>query len=123
MAEPHKIWIEQCEAARGIREDFGTEKALGYLIGEKLLNFMRAAANSPDFERELPNFVAEIKVIFGTRDIRDYFENLRRIGVFGHLGDNDEVEELRATGMIHEEQVSGTAEVFLVKRMKRLLMA
>jgi hypothetical protein len=39
MREFHKIWIEQCEAARDIREGFGVEKALGYLIGEKLLNY------------------------------------------------------------------------------------
>ncbi len=28
MIEFHKIWIEQCEGARGIKEEFGTEKAL-----------------------------------------------------------------------------------------------
>ena len=28
--EPHKIWIEQCEAARGIQDEFGEEKALNY---------------------------------------------------------------------------------------------
>jgi len=27
----HKIWIEQCEAARGIEDEFGTQKALEYL--------------------------------------------------------------------------------------------
>ncbi len=39
----HKIWIEQCEAARGIEDEFGTQKALDYLIGEKFLNFLEAA--------------------------------------------------------------------------------
>jgi hypothetical protein len=29
----HKIWIEQCEAAKGIEVEFGTQKALAYLIG------------------------------------------------------------------------------------------
>ena len=33
MGEFHEIWIEQCEAARDIREAFGLQKALGYLIG------------------------------------------------------------------------------------------
>jgi len=123
VVDPHKIWIEQCEAARGIRDSFGIEKALGYLIGEKLLNFMRAAANNPDFERELPNFILEIKTIFGAHEIHDYFENLRRVGIFGHVGSDDEVEELQATGAIHEDEVSGAAEIFLVKRMKKLLLA
>ena len=37
----HKIWQEQCEATRTIRERFGVENALDYLIGEKLLIFAR----------------------------------------------------------------------------------
>ena len=41
--EFHKIWIDQCEAAEQIEADYGTEKALGYLIGEKFLNFLEAA--------------------------------------------------------------------------------
>lgn len=35
--KPHKIWIEQCEAAKGIEDEFGTQKALAYLIGTKFL--------------------------------------------------------------------------------------
>lgn len=123
MNESYKIWIEQCEAARGIRDSLGTEKALGYLIGEKLLNFMRAASSNPDFERELPNFVSEIMTIFGAHEIRDYFDKLRRVGIFGHVGSDDEIEELQAAGAIHKDEVSGTAEVFLLKRMKKLLLS
>ena len=41
--EFHKIWIEQCEAAEGIRERFGLQNALHYLIGEKLFSFVHAA--------------------------------------------------------------------------------
>jgi hypothetical protein len=37
------IWKEQCDAARQIEAEFGTEKALDYLIGEKFLNFLEAA--------------------------------------------------------------------------------
>ena len=68
MEEFHEIWIEQCEAARDIREAFGLQKALGYLIGEKLLNFLRAADEDPAFAGELPRFVAEIKQIFDRAD-------------------------------------------------------
>jgi len=68
MGEFHEIWIEQCEAARDIREAFGLQKALGYLIGEKLLNFLRAADEDPAFAGELPRFVAEIKQIFDRAD-------------------------------------------------------
>ncbi len=45
----HKIWEEQCEATRTIRERFGIENALDSLIGEKLLNFAKAADQDPDF--------------------------------------------------------------------------
>lgn len=38
--EPHKIWIEQCEAAENIEGEFGTQKALDYLVAEKFLNFL-----------------------------------------------------------------------------------
>ncbi len=43
MTEFHKIWIEQCEAARGIEDEFGTQQALDYLVGEKFLNYLEAA--------------------------------------------------------------------------------
>ncbi len=44
---PRKIWTDKCEAARGIKENFGTENALKYLIGEKFLEFLAAAVNMP----------------------------------------------------------------------------
>ena len=40
---PHKIWIEQCEAATGIEDEFGTNKALAYLITA----CTRSAAGNP----------------------------------------------------------------------------
>jgi len=47
MIEFHKVWIEQCEAARDIRGSFGLEKAIGYLVGEKLLNFLEVSDEDP----------------------------------------------------------------------------
>ena len=71
MIEFHEIWIEQCEAAQDIREAFGLQKALGYLIGEKLLNFLRAADEDSASAGELRRFVAEITQIrrCGDRDL------------------------------------------------------
>ena len=60
----HKIWIEQCEAAEGIEADYGIEKAMGYLIGEKLLNFLEVAETKPEWRAEVPHFIALIKAIF-----------------------------------------------------------
>jgi len=56
--EFHKIWIEQCAATEAIRERFGLESALDYLIGEKIFNFVMAAERDPDFASELPPFIA-----------------------------------------------------------------
>lgn len=56
----HKIWIEQCEAAQGIKERYGVKKALGYLIGEKFMNFVQEADRGPEFAEELPKFISEI---------------------------------------------------------------
>ncbi len=56
-----KIWVEQCEATERIEADYGTEKALGYLIGEKLLNFLEVAETKPEWQAEVPHFIARIK--------------------------------------------------------------
>ena len=73
------IWVEQCEAGRGVREKHGVVAALGYLIGEKLMNFAETAVTHPEFARELPRFVAEIRGIFCTDEIRVYLEHLERM--------------------------------------------
>ena len=52
MTEFHKIWIEQCEAAEGIKERFGAQDAARYLIAEKLLRFMQASHDHPEFAAE-----------------------------------------------------------------------
>jgi phosphopantothenate synthetase len=52
--EFHKVWQEQCEATRTIRERFGVKSALDYLVGEKLLNFASEAERSLEFAAELP---------------------------------------------------------------------
>ncbi len=71
------VWTGQCEAARDIREGFGPEKAIGYLIGEKFLNFLEAADDDPDFAAEVPRFVEAIKRILEPAEIRAYLEGVR----------------------------------------------
>lgn len=74
--EFHKIWIDQCAATEGIRESFGSQNALDYLIGEKLFSFMHAAERDPLFAAETPAFIKEIKRIFSAEEIRGYLEHL-----------------------------------------------
>ena len=109
--ELHKIWIEQCEAARGIEDEFGTQKALEYLVGEKFLNFLEAAETDADFRAEIPAFVAKLREIFERCQLARYLQTVRKTEPFDPtlfeprqhpiLGkeeiefDAEEVEELR----------------------------
>ena len=72
------VWIEQCEAAKQIEAEFGTQKALDYLIGEKFLNFLQAAETDPEFRAEIPAFVGGIKTIFETWQLAEYLEVARQ---------------------------------------------
>jgi hypothetical protein len=74
----HKVWIEQCAATEAIRERFGLENALDYLIGEKIFSFVMAAEHDPDFAAELPAFIAEIRRLFTTEEIHTYLDRLER---------------------------------------------
>jgi len=122
MNEFHKIWIEQCEGARGIKEEFGTAKAIGYLIGEKLVNFVGASDTHPEFAVELPNFVAEVKRIFEPHEIREYLESVRRIGAMGHVATDEEFEFMRKAGAFDENPVRGAEDVLIVERIKEMLL-
>jgi hypothetical protein len=122
MPDFHKVWIDQCEAARNIKEAWGTEKALGYLIGEKLMNFMRASDQRPEFAAELPRFIAEIKTIFEPWEIRGYLERVRRVGALAHVSTDEEYETLREAGAIEEDVVEGAEDVILLERIRALLL-
>ena len=78
MDEFSDIWIEQCEAARDIRDAWGARKALGYVVGEKLLNYIRAADSDPSWAVKVPLFAAEIRRIFTTEELRAYFATTTR---------------------------------------------
>jgi hypothetical protein len=97
-----KIWIEQCEASRAIEEEYGTQQALEYLVGEKFLNFLEAAENEPSFRTEIPAFVGEIKSIFERWQLATYLEVAKQSEPFDpRLFDDDEetsaeeVEDMR----------------------------
>ena len=117
MSEFHEIWIEQCEAARDIREAYGLPKALGYLIGEKLLNFLRAADEDPAFAGELPRFVAEITQIFDRAEIESYLDTVHRVGALGHVSSDEVHEEMREAGAIDEDPVEWAEEILLIERL------
>jgi len=75
---PQKLWIERCAAAEVIRERFGLQKALQYLVGEKFLSFVWQSERHPSLAADLPAFVTEIRRIFSSWEITAYLDELRR---------------------------------------------
>ena len=122
MSDFHLIWRDQCDAAEGIREQFGSQKALGYLVGEKLLNFAHAAMNDRDFAAELPKFANEVRALFGANELRDYLGSVNRVGVLGHTCSDDEFEFLRTHGAIADDPVRGARDVLLMEQVRALLL-
>lgn len=105
MTEHYKIWIDQCKAAEGIEDDFGTQKALDYLVGEKFLNFLEAAETNADFRAEIPAFVAKIKTIFERWQLAQYLETARESEPF-----DPELFEPRDHPILGKEEIEFDAE-------------
>jgi hypothetical protein len=103
--ELHKIWIEQCEAARGIEDEFGTQQALEYLVGEKFLNYLEAAETDADFRAEIPAFVAKIKEIFERWQLAQYLETARETEPF-----DPDLFEPQQSYLLGEEEIEFDAE-------------
>jgi len=116
---PHKIWIEQCEAAKGIEAEFGTQKALAYLIGEKFINYLEAADDNAEFRAEIPAFVAEIKSIFEPWQLAEYLEIARQTEPFDpSLYDDEEEAEMERQLEIRKS----AAEMVLIERAREWLL-
>ena len=76
--EFHQLWMEQCAATRRIKQHFGLDNALEYLVGEKLLRFVDAAEHNHLFAQELPSFIAAIKQVFSVNEVGNYAVRLER---------------------------------------------
>jgi hypothetical protein len=119
---PCKIWIEQCDAARRIEDEFGTPNALAYLVGEKFLNFLEAAETHADFRAEIPAFIAEIRSIFEPWQLAEYLESARQTEPFDpSLYDEDEDPE--DVEIDRREDIQRSArDLLLVERAKGWLL-
>ena len=67
----------------------GPKKAMGYLIGEKLLNFLEAAESNNEWREAIPEFVGAIKSLFEPRRIAQFLKTPRRLGALGHASSED----------------------------------
>src|SRR5579859_7061219 len=102
--DPTEIIETQADAARGILEDFGPEKAMGYLIGEKFLNFLQVAETDREWRQAIPAFVAKIKAMFEPWQLAEYLNTPRRLGALGHVA-SEEAHRLFREELEEEQRV------------------
>ena len=120
-----KIWIEQCEAARGIEDEFGSVEAMKYLVGEKLMNYLQAAEKDAEFRAELPAFVAEIKTIFERWQLAEYLEKAGWTEPFDPslYDEDDEDYDPEFIEMERKDNLRRAAnELLLIERAKEWLL-
>ena len=122
--KPHKIWIEQCEAAQGIEDEFGGQKALEYLVGQKFLNFLEEAETDANFRAEIPAFVAKIKEIFERWQLAQYLETAKETEPFDPslFGGDEETDAEEVEDMRRDDIRQCTRDLLLVERAKEWLL-
>ena len=124
MLNLHKIWIEQCEAARGIEDQFGTVDAMKYLVGEKFMHYLEAAEKNAEFRAEIPAFVAEIKTIFEQWQLAEYLEKAGWTEPFDPslYDEDDEDYDPEFIEMERKDNIRRVAkEMLLIERAKEWL--
>jgi hypothetical protein len=118
-----KIWVEQCHAARHLEDEFGTDKALDYLIREKFLNFLEAAEADAEFRAEIPAFVAEIKTIFEPWQLAEELDRARQSEPFDPDLYDDEDDDPEDVEMYRQEDIRRSAiDLLLVERAREWLL-
>ena len=74
----HQIWVQQYAAAETIKLRYGLKAAFDYAVAEKLLNFAEAAAQHPEFARELPWFVSRVRQMFTAQELVVHLARIER---------------------------------------------
>ena len=107
-----------------IEDEFGTDKALRYLIGEKFLDYLEAAERLPDFRAEIPAFVGGIKTIFETWQLAEYLEAVRQSEPFDpSLYDEDEDIDPEFVEDERQDELRRSADdLLLVERAREWLL-
>lgn len=122
--EFHTIWTEQCEAAKQIEGEFGTQRALDYLVGEKFLNFLEAAETDAAFRAEISEFVAGIKGIFERWQLAQYLETALQTEPFDPalFEDDEETDPEEVEDMRKDDIRRCTRNLLLMERAKEWLL-
>ena len=119
---PHEIIADWCEAASHVEGEFGLEKAMGYLIGEKFLNFLEVAETNDDWRQALPSFVAEIQALFEPWRLAQFLKTPRRLGALGHTADDEGHRMLRASLGESEKAREDARNLLLLESATELLL-
>jgi hypothetical protein len=120
--ELHRIWIEQCEAARRIEDEFGTDRALKYLVEQKFIDFLEASEHDTEFRAEIPAFATEIKAIFEPWQLRECLKKARQTEPFDP-DDHDEDADPEDIEMDRKADLRRcAADLLLVERAREWLL-
>lgn len=119
---PEEIIQEWCEAARNVEGASGDQKAMGYLIGEKFLNFLEVAETNREWREAIPAFVAEINGIFELWKLSEFLNMPCRLGALGHAT-TEEGHRLLTADWTEEERIRQDArKLILLEWAKELLL-
>jgi len=119
---PTQLIESTCDAARNILDHFGAEKAMGYLIGEKFLNFLEVAETDGEWRGAIPAFVAEILSIFEPHQLAEYLNTPRRLGALGHVASEETHRMFRAELDDSEKAREHARDLLLLEWAKELLL-
>lgn len=119
---PDEIITDWCEAARGVEDDWGREKAMGYLIGERFLNFLERAETDRTWREAIPRFVAGIKVLFERWRLAEFLDTPRPLGPLGHTVGEEGYRMLRAEWEEEERIRDDARNLMLLEWARELLL-
>jgi hypothetical protein len=117
VRDAHHIWTEQSEATQTIKERFGLTAAFDYIVGEKLMNFASAASRHPDFARELPRFVSEVRRMFTPNEIGAHLAQMER------AQNEKDIDALEEDAPLRESPAAAAERVQQFTLIKELLTA
>ncbi len=95
---------------------------MGYLIGEKFLNFLEVAENNGEWRKLIPDFVAEILSIFEPHQLVEYLDTPRRLGALGHAASEEAHRMLRADLDESEKAREDARNLMLLEWARELLL-
>lgn len=116
------LWPAQLDAARRIRAQYGVQKALGYLVGEKLVGWVRSTDRDPLLAGRLEAMARDVKRAFSEADLRGYFAGVTRVGVEGHVATVDQIERLREAGVIEGDVLTEAEKLVTFERVREMVI-